>query len=82
VTPGQLEEDWRRHVRTRYGWLLVVTRSAVSWTLLGLLLLLARRLRRTRDRRRMARLRATEPADDVPWWAEEPGADPSEPPRG
>lgn len=70
VTPGQFEEDWRRHVRVRYGWLLVLSRSTVVWAVMAFVLLLLGRARRRRDRERLARLRAGEPADAPAYWAE------------
>ncbi|NJD19874.1 MAG: hypothetical protein FIA95_11420, partial [Gemmatimonadetes bacterium] len=63
VTTGQFEEDWRRHVRKRYGWLFVASRSAVFWMLLALVLLFMARTRQARNRARMARLRAGEVPD-------------------
>ena len=68
VTQAQFEEDWRRHVRTRYGWLLVASRSAVFWMLLALVLLLMVRTRQQRNRSRMARLRAAEAPDLPAYW--------------
>ncbi len=70
VTPGQFEEDWKQHVRQRYGWLLVLSHSGVFWGVLALLLLLMVRVRRTRNRERLARLRADEGPDDPAYWAE------------
>jgi hypothetical protein len=69
VTPGQFEEDWRRHVRARYGWLLVLSRSTVVWALMAFLLLLLSRARRRRSRERLARLRASDVADVPAYWA-------------
>ncbi len=68
VTPGQFEEDWRRHVKRRYGWLFVASRSAVLWMLLALVLLFMARSRQGRNRSRMARLRAGEVPDLPAWW--------------
>ncbi|MGE0161395.1 MAG: hypothetical protein AB7T31_18605 [Gemmatimonadales bacterium] len=70
VTPGQFEEDWRRHVRSRYGWLLVLSRSAVLWAVMALVLLALARTRRLRNRERLARLRAAEVPDRPAYWAE------------
>ncbi|MDP2956325.1 MAG: hypothetical protein Q8N53_07880, partial [Longimicrobiales bacterium] len=50
VTAGQFEEDWRRHVKKRYGWLFVASHSAVFWMLMGLALLLMARTRQGRNR--------------------------------
>ena len=60
VTVGQFEEGWRRHAKKRYGWLFVLSHSAVFWALMALVLLLLVRIRRRRDRERMARLRASD----------------------
>ena len=70
VTTAQLEEDWRRHVRGRYGWLFVLSRSAVFWMALALVLLSMGRVRQVRNRDRMARLRAAEAPDQPAYWRE------------
>jgi hypothetical protein len=70
VTSGQLEEDWRRWVRRRYGWVLALTNSVLVWMLLGALVGALALIRRRRDRERMARLRAGEPEDRPAWWTE------------
>jgi hypothetical protein len=83
VTSGQLEEDWRRWVKSRYGWFFVLTRSAVFWMLLALVLLLMARNRQARNRERLARLRAGEAPDAPAWWDEPEATDETEtPPRG
>lgn len=69
VTSGQLEEDWREHVKARYGWLFVLAHSSVFWLLLGVVLLYMVRVRRTRNRERLARLRADELPDVPAYWA-------------
>ena len=68
VTSGQLEEDWGRYVRRRYGWLLVLSQSLVFWAFLGTLLAVMVVVRRRRGRWRLARLRATELPDDPAFW--------------
>lgn len=68
VTSGQLEEDWRRYVRNRYGWMYVLTHSALAWAGLALLALLLFRIRRRRDREHLARLRAVEPPEAPAYW--------------
>jgi hypothetical protein len=70
VTSGQLEEDWRRWVRRRFGWVLALTNSVLVWLLLGALVGALALIRRRRDRERMARLRAGEPEDRPAWWLE------------
>jgi hypothetical protein len=71
VTPGQFEEDWKKYVRRRYGWLFALSHSTVFWLTLALALLVLVRIRRGRDREAMARLRATEPPDQPAFWQEE-----------
>lgn len=72
VTSGQLEEDWRDWVRARYGWMYVLTHSVLAWTLLAVMSLFLVRIRRRRDRERMARLRAGELPERPAWWMEMP----------
>ena len=73
VTSGQLEGDWSRYVRRRYGWLLVLSQSLVFWAFLGTLLAVMVVVRRRRGRWRMARLRATELPNDPAFWLDPPG---------
>ena len=68
LTVGQFEEDWRRHVKSRYGWLFALSHSAVFWLVLALVLLFMVRGRQTRNREKMARLRAGELPDAPAWW--------------
>ena len=88
VTSGQLEEDWRAHVRSRYGWLFVLGHSSVFWALLGVVLLYMVRVRRARNDEKLARLRAQEGPDLPAYWieppegAEAPPRDPPDPLRG
>ncbi len=70
ITPGQFEEDWKKYVRRRYGWLFVLSHSTVFWLTLALALLIMVRVRRGRNREGMARLRATEPPDEPAYWTE------------
>ncbi len=77
VTPGQFEEDWKKYVKGRYGWLFVLSHSAVFWLTMALALLVLVRIRRGRNREVMARLRAGEPPDEPAYWARE-GDDPGE----
>ncbi|MFC1662021.1 peptidase MA family metallohydrolase, partial [Gemmatimonadota bacterium] len=71
VTPGQFEEDWKKYIRRRYGWLFVLSHSAVFWLSLALALLVMVRIRRGRNREALARLRATEPPDEPAFWEKE-----------
>jgi hypothetical protein len=53
ITAGQFEEQWRKELKRRYGWLLLLTSLTVFWAFATLLLiaLWARRRRRDRGRR-------------------------------
>jgi len=83
VTGDQFEEDWKRHVRDRYGWLFVLSHSSVFWMVLALLLLFMVRVRQRHDRERLARMRATEIPDDPAYWTEVEGqGGPDEPSPG
>lgn len=68
TTPDRFEQNWARHVRSRYGWLFVLSHSAMFWMFLALVLLFMMRIRRTRNRERLARLRASEPPDQPAYW--------------
>ena len=70
ATHGQLETDWRKWVKRRYGWLMVVSHSAVFWTVLVAALAAMFLYRRRYRREQMARLRAGEPPDAPEYWAQ------------
>jgi hypothetical protein len=72
TTTGQFEEDWRRYVEDRYGWLFVLSHSAVFWMFLSLLLVAMVGIRRRAHRERMARLRAAEIPDRPGFWLTPP----------
>jgi len=80
ITPDRFEEQWKRHVRSRYGWLFVLSHSTIFWGVLALVLLLMMRIRRTRNREKLARLRATEPPDQPAYWEVDEGGGPEPPP--
>jgi hypothetical protein len=82
VTSSQFEEDWRRHVRRQYGWLFVLSHSAVFWMVLALVLLLMVRIRQSRNREQMARLRAKEAPDLPEFWADRTNEEGPEVPPG
>ncbi len=75
LTTSQFEEDWKRHVKRRYGWLFVLSHSAVFWLLLALVLLFMVRGRQSRNREKLARLRAGELPDAPAFWRDEPGTE-------
>ncbi len=68
LATGTFETRWVRHVKQRYGWVLMFQNSVVFWGILGLILIVLFRIRRRRDRERMAALRATEPPDLPAYW--------------
>jgi len=76
-TVASFEARWVEHVRSRYGWVLVLQQLAIVWTLATLLLLLLVRSRVQRNRERMARLRALEESWTGSWW-EGPEVDPDQ----
>ncbi len=70
VTSGQFEEDWKKYVKRRYGWVFVLSHSAVFWMLLTLAALLMVRVRQRLNRLRMARLRAREIPENPAYWVD------------
>lgn len=70
LTGSQLEEAWRRFIRSRYGWLAVLSGSLFFWLLAGGLLGVLFLIRRRRDRAKLERLRREEPPDAPAWWLE------------
>jgi hypothetical protein len=82
LTSGRLETEWRKWVRSRFGWLTVLSHSLVVWTVLALVLLGATAGRRRWNRDRMAQLRATEPDEAPAYWLEvERPTEPAGPPE-
>ena len=65
---GQLERDWSKTVRRRYGWLLFLAQSAVIWAIVSIIAIGFFIIRRRRNRARLERLRATEIPDDPAFW--------------
>ncbi len=72
VTSAQFEEDWRRYVKDRYGWVFVLSHSAVFWMFLSLALAAMVGVRRRARRERLARLRALDAPDEPSFWLEDP----------
>ncbi len=68
LTTAQFEEDWRHYVKDRYGWLFVLSHSAVFWMFLSLALVAMAGVRRRARREHMARLRAADIADRPSFW--------------
>jgi hypothetical protein len=64
LTLSQVEKMWRRDVSRRFGWLLVLTQTAVYWTSLTILLLVMGYWKRQRTRRKLMALEAA--AQDLP----------------
>ena len=89
MTMGQLEDEWRRDVRSRYGWLSMAASLGAVWFVVMFLGFLALIPRRRRNRARMAAMEAEgrmlPPPGDGGWEVEYPlPADPDEaaPERG
>ena len=72
-SPDQLEVAWRRWVKKRYGWLMVLSHSTVFWLLLAGALAAMWFVRRRHRRTQLARLRANEPPDEPAFWSESRG---------
>ncbi len=66
----QLESDWKKWARRRYGWLFALSHSVVFWLLLGCALLGMAIVRKRARREALARLRAKEPPEGNPYWEE------------
>lgn len=65
MTLTQFQELWRKEVRRRFGWLLVLAQASVFWLGLTILLLVLGYWKIRRDRRKLARLRALEAQDEI-----------------
>ena len=78
LSSPQFERQWRRHVRREYGWTQVIAQTAFIWIVLTLAVMVLFAIRRRRDRKKLALLRATEPPDEPAFWVEPP-AEPEEP---
>lgn len=74
LTTGQFEEDWKKYVKSRYGWLFVLSHSAIFWLILTLGSVLLWRIRRHRNRLKMARLRAREIPELPAYWLMDGGS--------
>jgi len=60
ITMGQLENEWRADVRSRYGWLAMLSSAAVIWVIATALVLLAWIPRRRRNRLKIEQMDAEE----------------------
>ena len=68
ISIDQLERHWRRDVKRRYGWLAVLTQSAVVGAGAAVVLMILFAIRRRRDRRKLALLEAAELPDRPAFW--------------
>jgi hypothetical protein len=71
VTLGQLESDWRRFVRQRYGWAFFFSNALIFWLIATILLLVLFAIRRRRDLARFEQLQSNELPDTPAYWLEE-----------
>jgi hypothetical protein len=60
ITFGQLEDEWRRDVRSRYGWLAILSNVAIIWLAATGLVVAAWIPRRRRNRLKLAQMDAEE----------------------
>ena len=60
LTAGQFEDEWRKDVKSRYGWLLALSNLGVVWLIAALLALAMWIPRRRRNRRRVEEMRKEE----------------------
>lgn len=74
ISLDQLETHWRRDVRKRYGWFAVASNAAIFSAGATMILLVLFAIRRRRDRRKLALLRASEPPDMPAYWNEDEDA--------
>ncbi|HWK89945.1 MAG TPA: hypothetical protein VNP72_08110 [Longimicrobium sp.] len=91
ITPGQLEDEWKRDVRRRYGWLSLGANLGVLWFLVALVSVALWLPRRRRNRRRVEAMREDErsnPPGEEEWamapaveqWVEDDEPPPPPPP--
>jgi hypothetical protein len=69
LAPSTFELHWRRFVKRRYGWLLLLSNTLALWLAAAVLLVILARIRGRRDRERLARLRARELPDAPAYWS-------------
>ncbi len=74
---AQLEHDWQRVVRSRYGWAAALSHATVFWAFAAVLLVVLWMLRRRRNAARRAAL--TDPPDRPAFWLGEDATDGSDP---
>lgn len=67
---GRLEQLWRAYVKRQYGWTVFLTQSAVFFVFAGGLVFVLFLVRKRRDRRKLAELRAAELPDAPAFWTE------------
>jgi hypothetical protein len=67
VTLGQFEDLWRRDLKNRYGWLLVLSTFSAFWAVAGVMLVALWVWRRHRDQERRAALDEGWVVHDDPW---------------
>lgn len=68
ATFSQLESDWRKWAKKRYGWPMVLSQSLVFWAVLAVVLAGMVLIRRRHNRAQMAKLAAKEPPDAPAYW--------------
>jgi hypothetical protein len=74
LTLAQLERQWSRSVRRRYGWTVFFSQAIVIWAIVAMLVIGLFVIRKRRDRSKLARLRADELPDVPAWWTPDTAA--------
>ncbi len=70
VDTGTLESQWRRYVKRKYGWTVLLTQSAVFGVVIGGIVVVLYVLRRRRDRAKLSVLRSADLPDAPAYWSE------------
>ena len=76
LTLGQYERLWRREVKSRYGWLLIMTQATAFWTALTILFLILGYWKRQRNKLKLEALEARVSLEYPAWDPEATEDDP------
>ena len=70
ISIDQLETYWRKDVKSRYGWFAVLTQTAFFMSVATVILVILFGIRRRRDSKKLAALKAAELPDQPAFWDE------------
>ena len=70
---SSLEREWRKDVKKRYGWIVVLSQGFAFGGVIGAIIIVLWFVRKRRDRKRMAALKANEMPDNPAFWVNESG---------